>query len=612
MRTKRRNGHKAELEYLEMALCLNGQAKEEGPKRKSWHMHDLKTIKPLSTAQEELFHAWFNGDHLCAHGSAGTGKAQPLDAKVLTPSGWTTIGEISKGDYVSTPDGKSAKVTGVYPQETKDIFTITFHDGSSTKCCGEHLWEVWYPTRTGYKSEKHIVSTYEILDLIENGTNVAIPLIIPANTVDVNLPLSPYLLGVLLGDGCISQSSILFSTQDEQLLSLVKEELFEEYTISDKTSSPIDYRIVSKSSNVHRTKKGSFGNAYKNILHDLNLLGTKSNTKFIPEIFLSAGLEQRLDLIRGLMDTDGTVNINKRGGRGLSFTTVSEQLATDVQALLWSIGATCSISSRRPTYQYQGKQLDGQVAYTLFISHPCPKTLFRVNRKRDLCLEQFNNGRTTLRRRVSSIELTSHENAQCIMIDHPDHLYITDDYVVTHNTFLAFYLALSEVLTHRQNRIIIVRSAVPTREIGYLPGDLEDKVAQYELPYHDILYELLGRRSSYKDMKDAGLIEFQTTSFVRGLTWDHAIVILEEAQNMTFHEIDNIMTRIGQDTRVIVTGDTKQTDLDGSKRLGAEGMSRAMQAFSNMKRCACVEFTVHDIIRSDFVKSWIMASQEAA
>lgn len=198
------------------------------------------------------------------------------------------------------------------------------------------------------------------------------------------------------------------------------------------------------------------------------------------------------------------------------------------------------------------------------------------------------------------------------------HAWFNGDHLCAHGsagtgkTFLAFYLALCEVLAQRQNRIVIVRSAVPTREIGYLPGDLEDKVAQYELPYHDILHELLGRPSSYKDMKDAGLIEFQTTSFLRGLTWDHAVIIIEEAQNMTFHEIDNIMTRVGRDTRVIVTGDTKQTDLDGSKRLGSEGMTRAMQAFNNMRDYACVEFSVHDIVRSEFVKSWIMACEEAA
>lgn len=180
----------------------------------------------------------------------------------------------------------------------------------------------------------------------------------------------------------------------------------------------------------------------------------------------------------------------------------------------------------------------------------------------------------------------------------------------TGKTFLAIYLALQEVIIQQnQQKIILVRSAVPTREIGFLPGGLEEKTALYELPYHDILGELVGRKSTYQDMKDAGIIEFMTTSFIRGLTWDNAIVIIDEGENMTFHEIDSIMTRLGQNSRVIFAGDLKQTDLDGSKRLGESGMGKFLQVIRNMKGFADVAFTKHDIVRSEFVKSWIMAKE---
>ena len=180
----------------------------------------------------------------------------------------------------------------------------------------------------------------------------------------------------------------------------------------------------------------------------------------------------------------------------------------------------------------------------------------------------------------------------------------------TGKTFLAFYLALQEHLEQRAHKIIIVRSAVATRDIGFLPGTLEEKTALYELPYHDIAWELLGRKSSYQDMKDAGIIQFMTTSFVRGLTWDNATVIVDEGQNMTFHEINSVMTRIGENTRIIFTGDTKQTDLDG-KKLGFEGMTHALKVFSGMDSFAAVEFTKYDIVRSAFCKSWIVACEEA-
>ena len=198
------------------------------------------------------------------------------------------------------------------------------------------------------------------------------------------------------------------------------------------------------------------------------------------------------------------------------------------------------------------------------------------------------------------------------------HAWINKEHLCAHGsagtgkTFLAFYLALQEVLTQRQQRIIVVRSAVPTREVGFLPGTLEEKMQQYEEPYRDILWELVGRASTYQDMKDQGMIEFHSTSFLRGLTWDNAIVIIDEAENLTFHEIDNVMTRLGENTRIILTGDTKQTDLDGSKRMGSEGMTMAKQAFENMRSFACVEFNVHDIVRSETVKSWIMACEGIA
>lgn len=198
------------------------------------------------------------------------------------------------------------------------------------------------------------------------------------------------------------------------------------------------------------------------------------------------------------------------------------------------------------------------------------------------------------------------------------HAWFNGDNICAHGcagtgkTFLALFLALQEVLAKRKNRIIIVRSAVPTRDIGHLPGTLEEKIMKFEEPYHDILWELMGRKSSYSDMKDSGLIEFHSTSFLRGLTWDNAIVISDEAENNTFHEIDNVMTRLGENTRIIFTGDTKQTDLDGSKKLGTEGLTAAKKVFCAMDSFTCVEFTEHDIVRGPLVKSWIIACNTLA
>lgn len=182
----------------------------------------------------------------------------------------------------------------------------------------------------------------------------------------------------------------------------------------------------------------------------------------------------------------------------------------------------------------------------------------------------------------------------------------------TGKTFLACYLALGEVITRRAGKIILVRSAVPTRDIGFLPGTLEEKVANYEKPYHDIFWELVGRESTYNDMKEEGYVEFMTTSFLRGLTWDNCIVVIDEAENMTAHEIDSVMTRLGDNARIIINGDAKQTDLDGSKKQGSEGLTWAVKVFENMNQFSIVKFGVHDIVRSQLVKSWIIASERVA
>jgi len=182
----------------------------------------------------------------------------------------------------------------------------------------------------------------------------------------------------------------------------------------------------------------------------------------------------------------------------------------------------------------------------------------------------------------------------------------------TGKTFLALYLAFSEMFKHegKVNHIIIIRSAVSTRDIGFMPGDLDEKVSFYEMPYRDMCAVLFGRYSTYDDMKEAGKIRFLTTSFIRGLTWDNAVVIIDEGQNMDFHEINSIMTRIGENTRLIFTGDLQQSDLRKGTSSQMTGMDRFLKVIRNMKEFTDIEFTKHDIVRSRFVKSWICACEE--
>lgn len=181
----------------------------------------------------------------------------------------------------------------------------------------------------------------------------------------------------------------------------------------------------------------------------------------------------------------------------------------------------------------------------------------------------------------------------------------------TGKSFVALFLALSELLGRQSvDKIIIVRSVVPSRDIGFLPGTLEEKTAVYELPYMSIFKELLGKSSSYNDMKEAGLVEFTTTSFLRGITWDNAIIVVDEGQNMRFDEINTIMTRLGENTRILFTGDLVQTDL--RKASEQTGMADFLTVIRNMAEFADVSFNRYDIVRGPLVKSWIAACEDAA
>lgn len=181
----------------------------------------------------------------------------------------------------------------------------------------------------------------------------------------------------------------------------------------------------------------------------------------------------------------------------------------------------------------------------------------------------------------------------------------------TGKSFISLYLALTDILDIEkpQDKIIIVRSAVPSREIGHLPGSIEEKMAVYEEPYKAILADLMRRGNAYQDMKEAGKIEFMPTSFVRGLTWDNAVVVVDEAQSMTWHELNSVITRIGHNTRVVVCGDISQNDLLFRKN-DISGFLRMLKVAQKIESFDTVIFTREDIVRSQFVKEWICAAED--
>lgn len=171
----------------------------------------------------------------------------------------------------------------------------------------------------------------------------------------------------------------------------------------------------------------------------------------------------------------------------------------------------------------------------------------------------------------------------------------------TGKTFISSYMAFEDIFDCYYNKLVILRSAVPTRDMGYLPGTEKEKSAVYEEPYKDIAHELFGRGDAYEILKQKGLVEFMTTSFIRGVTLRNAVIIVDEYQNMSFQELDSIITRVGDNCRVIFCGDLNQADLQEN------GMQRFTTILSNTRLFDFIEFKVEDIVRSGLVKEYIMA-----
>lgn len=182
----------------------------------------------------------------------------------------------------------------------------------------------------------------------------------------------------------------------------------------------------------------------------------------------------------------------------------------------------------------------------------------------------------------------------------------------TGKSFVALYLALLEVLEpeSKANHIIIVRSNVATRNPGFLPGKLEEKIAPQEDCYADILAELVGKPSTYQDMKDAKLIQFKSTSFLRGQSWKDAIIIIDEFQNMNMEEFDSVITRVGKNCTVFILGDGKQNDLITNKGNDVSAFKEITSILTNMSEFRSIQFTSNDIVRSGLVKSYILTKEK--
>lgn len=363
-----------------------------------------------------------------------SGKAQPLWSKILTPSGWVNMGDIQVGDTVIGENNDFGHVVKIFPQGNMGYYRITFDDNSEVDCCDNHLWNVLSADRR-HSDNPHYneVETLEFKYIREHlDNNYSIDLSDPVQFDDSSFSsddeLDPYLLGVILGDGELRDECVRIANESDQIWGRI-ESIIQDYNCK-RSGKHKDYISgVVKSNNFVRDK-----------IIDYGLMGKKSIDKFIPKQFLTAPIDVRVNLLAGLLDTDGYMPLSN--GSTWEFDTASEQLAEDFVDLARSLGCFVKIYSRHDTSYIT----DGVKHNANCIRHIVGRSKFNpfwYSRKADrynYVIASQELGPRRFCKKIKSVEYMGETECQCILLDNKSHTYITDGYTVTHNTWVTVKL----------------------------------------------------------------------------------------------------------------------------------------------------------------------------
>lgn len=321
------------------------------------------------------------------------GKALSLDTNILTPTGWVKNRDIKLGDVVIGRDGKPTKVIGVYPQGVTNNYTLTLKDGRTIDCCEDHEWTV-YSSKWGGERTFTTKELYSKLQCVRYKNRISLPRFSGDYGVKKDFIIPPYVMGVLLGDGCLTRG-MCYCKPNVAILGKVQSLL---------PNSDVHFGSDNKMVYITDFIEGL------NYIRKIGL-NTQSYNKFIPQEYFHSSKEQREELFNGLMDTDGF-----KFNTGWEYSTTSKQLALDVQQLAWSLGYCAKIVARMGKYKKDNQVINTRLNYRVFITTHNPLT-------------------------IVSIEPTKSFETQCIHVNNKDHLFIIEDYIVTHNSSLVQQIA---------------------------------------------------------------------------------------------------------------------------------------------------------------------------
>ena len=401
---------------------------------------------------------------------SGVGKSQPIWSKVLTPTGWIKIGDLKVGDFVMGSDGSPTEVLGVFPQGVLDYYKVSFDDDTFTHCSDNHLWLTKnYKQRRNKTNNFYTVKTlneirHSITTHPDNPRiNHNIPWQRPVQYAAKGVKIHPYIMGALLGDGCLSSNNISFTKPDINVITKIKLYSNPLDKIRDQTDKRNGCLTIAFTNNstTSFTDNGNNRSQISNDIEFYGLLGTYSYSKFIPKDYLINSEENRWELLRGLLDTDGGVCYQK--ATTIEYSTASERLKDGVLDLVRGLGGRATWSTKKPTYDYKGEKHEGRLSYRIFISFHYPVKPFSSPTKSN----KFAQKTRPLKRYIKKVELAGQDECVCIKVAAKDSLYLTDDYILTHNTSMGLFYNIHLAMQNSQELLWLDSSEMSVEQLQF-------------------------------------------------------------------------------------------------------------------------------------------------
>lgn len=438
------------------------------------------------------------------------GRALCNNTKIYTPDGFKLMGEIKVGDQVIGSDGKSTKVTGVYPQGKIQTYEIGFSDGTKIICCEDHLWSTMTLSEKRHNKGFTTKSTKEIMKNVLNNHNQKVhrvPLLSgPVQFEEREVKVDPYLLGCLLGDGNFTHDTVKLTSNDFNIIEECSKRL------------PVMNELIYRSKYEYAIKLNGNSNL-KEELKSMELMGLKSHLKFIPDDYKYNSSKVRLEILQGLLDTDGWICSHRSGNCRIQFCSASKRLAEDVMFLVRSLGGRAYFRKREYTdkdsHKYKGKTIR-HVHPSYIVDIKLGVNPFKLKRKAEKYKSDFN-----MTKMISYVTPMDTRECTCIKVDAKDSLFLIEGFNITHNTF------------------------------------------------------------------------------------DNSVCIFDEAQNATFAQLKLFLTRFGENSKIIITGDPKQSDLGGPVAL-----VEVMKRVRDLDGIGILEFKSNSIVRHPLVGKIIEKLEE--